>query len=129
MQSLGLINASLKNHTVLITGGGSGIGFSTALLFARMNANVAINYLPKDNDSKNRVINLKKKYKNVLAFPGDVSLEETAKEIVQETQKKFNGLNYLINNVGIALVDKPIPFQNLNKWTKYSSVKYIDNLV
>ena len=116
MQSFGLINASLKNHTVLITGGGSGIGFSTALLFARMNANVAINYLPKDNDSKNRVINLKKKYKNVLAFPGDVSLEETAKEIVQETQKKFNGLNYLINNVGIALVDKPIPFQNLNKF-------------
>ena len=55
MQSLGMINASLKNHTVLITGGGSGIGFSTAELFAKMNANVVINYLSDDKDSKKRV--------------------------------------------------------------------------
>ena len=58
MQSLGMINASLKNYTVLITGGGSGIGFSTAELFAKMNANVVINYLSDDKDSKERVFNL-----------------------------------------------------------------------
>ena len=111
MQSLGMINASLKNHTVLITGGGSGIGFSTAELFAKMNANVVINYLSDDKDSKKRVFDLRRKYTNVTEFPGDVSIENVSKGIVQEIKKKFNGLNFLINNVGIGLVKDPISFQ------------------
>ena len=127
MQSLGIINASLKNQTVLITGGGSGIGFATANLFAKMNANVVINYLTKDIDSKQRVIELKNKFKNVVAFPGDVSFEKVAKKIVFETHKTFNGLDYLINNVGIGLVKNPIPFQDLNQlnetfWQKIMKV-------
>ena len=48
MQSIGLIKASLNNYTVFITGGGSGIGYSTAILFAKMNANVAVNFLIDD---------------------------------------------------------------------------------
>ena len=55
MQSLGLIKASLQGFSVLITGGGSGIGLSTAELFAEMNANVAINYLPSDKESIKRI--------------------------------------------------------------------------
>jgi NAD(P)-dependent dehydrogenase (short-subunit alcohol dehydrogenase family) len=52
MKSLGLISAPLKNKTVFITGGGAGIGFATAKLFAKMEANVAINFFPGDVDSK-----------------------------------------------------------------------------
>ena len=55
MQSIGLIKASLNNYTVFITGGGSGIGYSTAILFAKMNANVAVNYLNNDEESVRRV--------------------------------------------------------------------------
>ena len=127
MQSLGMINASLKNHTVLITGGGSGIGFSTAELFAKMNANVVINYLSDDKDSKKRVFDLKKKYANVTEMLGDVSIKNVSKDIVKEIKKKFNGLNFLINNVGIGLVKDPISFQDLDKlndkfWNKIMTV-------
>ena len=54
MHNLSKIRASLSGHTLLITGGGSGIGYSTAKLFAEMGANVAINYLPEDIETKNR---------------------------------------------------------------------------
>ena len=40
MKSLGLISAPLKNKTVFITGGGAGIGFATAKLFAKMDVQI-----------------------------------------------------------------------------------------
>ena len=104
MQSLGLIKASLQGFSVLITGGGSGIGLSTAELFAEMNANVAINYLPSDKASIKRINLLSKKFSNIQAFPGDISNAEIAERVVLQTYKKFKSLNSLINNVGIGLV-------------------------
>ena len=127
MQNLGNINACLKNHTVLITGGGSGIGFSTAALFAKMKANVAINYLNDDEDSKERIKKLSNIYPNISVFPGDVSVERTSKKIIASIEEKYDSLNFLINNVGIGLVKNPIPFEDLNKidddfWNKILKV-------
>ena len=115
MYSIGKIKASLKGYTILITGGGSGIGLSTAKLFANMNANIAINYLPEDTESKNRVKELKEKYSNIIEIPGDVSQEKVAKKLIFETIEKFKGLNFLVNNVGIGLVKDPIPFNDLDQ--------------
>lgn len=127
MYGIDKIKASLKGHTILITGGGSGIGYATAKLFAKMNANIAINYLPEDTESKNRVKELKEKYINIIEVPGDVSQEIIAKRIVFETIEKFKGLNFLINNVGIGLVKDPIAFDDLdqlndNFWQKIMNV-------
>ena len=127
MYSIGKIKASLKGYTILITGGGSGIGFSTAKLFANMDANIAINYLPEDTESKNRVKELKEKYSNIIEIPGDVSQEIVAKKLIFETIEKFKGLNFLVNNVGIGLVKDPIPFYDLdqlndNFWQKIINV-------
>ncbi|MDA0763264.1 MAG: SDR family NAD(P)-dependent oxidoreductase [Proteobacteria bacterium] len=127
MHGIDKIKASLKGHTILITGGGSGIGYATAKLFAKMNANIAINYLPEDTESKNRVKELKEKYINIIEVPGDVSQEIIAKRIVFETIEKFKGLNFLINNVGIGLVKDPIAFDDLdqlndNFWQKIMNV-------
>ena len=127
MHGIDKIKASLKGHTILITGGGSGIGYATAKLFAKMDANIAINYLPEDTISKNRVKELKEKYINIIEVPGDVSQEIIAKRIVFETIEKFKGLNFLINNVGIGLVKDPIAFDDLdqlndNFWQKIMNV-------
>ena len=115
MHDINKIKASLINHTLLITGGGSGIGYSTAKLFAKMGANVAVNYLPEDKESKNRIKKLKEKYINIIEVPGDVSQDIIAKKIILETIEKFKGLNYLINNVGIGLVKDPISFDDLDQ--------------
>ena len=127
MYGIDKIKASLKGYTLLITGGGSGIGYATAKLFAKMDANIAINYLPEDTISKNRVKELKEKYINIIEVPGDVSQEIIAKKIIFETIEKFKGLNFLINNVGIGLVKDPIAFDDLdqlndNFWQKIMNV-------
>ena len=115
MHNLDKIRASLSGYTLLITGDGSGIGYSTAKLFAKMGANVAVNYLPEDIESKNRVNELKDKYINIIEVTGDVSQEKIAKRVIFETIKKFNSLNSLINNVGVGLVKDPIPFKELDQ--------------
>ena len=89
MQSLGLIKAPLRGFSVLITGGGSGIGLSTAELFAEMNANVAINYLPSDKASIKRINLLSKKFSNIQAFPGDISNPEIAERVVYKLTKSL----------------------------------------
>jgi len=114
MKSLGLISAPLKNKTVFITGGGAGIGFATAKLFAKMEANVAINFFPGDVDSKKRVENLKKEFPNISLYPGDVSKENEVKKIILKVIHKYAQINFLINNVGIGLVKNPIPFERLD---------------
>ena len=99
MQSLGLIKASLQGFSALITGGGSGIGLSTAELFAEMNANVAINYLPSDKESIKRINLLSKKFTNIHAFPGDISNAEIAERVVLQTYKKFKVCFLLLKSV------------------------------
>ena len=80
MDSLGLIKADLKSYKVLITGGGSGIGYSTSCLFAKMGATVAINYLPNDQEAQHQINKLKLNYENIIDVPGDVSDEIDAKK-------------------------------------------------
>ena len=86
MHNVGIIQASLNGYTLLITGGGSGIGYSTAKLFAKMGANVAVNYLSEDIESKKRINKLKDEYTNVIEVTGDVSQEKIAKKIIKDKE-------------------------------------------
>ena len=127
MKSLGLINATLDECNVLITGGGTGIGYATALLFLKMGASVSINFLPNDFKSETSIKLLKEKYKKVFLSPGDVSIEEEAINVVNKSKHTMGEINYLINNVGISLTDEPIPFERLDLinsefWEKMISV-------
>ena len=114
MKSLGLINATLDECNVLITGGGTGIGYATALLFLKMGASVSINFLPNDYKSETSIKLLKEKYKKVFLSPGDVSIEEEAIDVVNKSKHTMGEIYYLINNVGISLRDEPIPFERLD---------------
>ncbi len=51
----------LNGRKVLITGGDSGIGRAVAIAYAREGADVAINYLPEEEDDAREVVDLIKK--------------------------------------------------------------------
>ncbi len=88
--------------TVLITGGTSGIGRALALRFARSGYNVALNGRNVDRLSAIKS-ELEKCGISCLCIESDVSSESECRDLVQETVKRFGGIDILINNAGISM--------------------------
>ena len=89
---------------VLITGASSGIGESTAFIFAKNGYDLALNYFK----GYERIQKIKEQIESaysvsVLLLEGDVSKEENVKRIVDETIKEFGQIDVLINNAGISI--------------------------
>jgi len=88
----------------LITGASSGIGYSTALLFAKKGYDVVIHYF----HGEDRAIRLAEEIHEccevkTLVLQADISIENEVKHMVQEVIKEFGKIDVLVNNAGIAI--------------------------
>jgi NAD(P)-dependent dehydrogenase (short-subunit alcohol dehydrogenase family) len=88
----------LMDKVALITGGDSGIGQSTAVLFAREGADVAIVYLAEDEDAQKTVKLVEGEGRRCLTIRGDVGDESFCRQAVDQTVKEFGKLDILVNN-------------------------------
>jgi NAD(P)-dependent dehydrogenase (short-subunit alcohol dehydrogenase family) len=88
----------LTDKVALITGGDSGIGQSTALLFAREGADVAIVYLAEDEDAQKTKQLVEGEGRRCLTIRGDVGDESFCRQAVDQTVKEFGKLDILVNN-------------------------------
>lgn len=88
----------LEGKTALITGGDSGIGRATAILFAREGADVAIVYHSKDTDAAETLERVQAEGGQCLSFKGDVGDESFCRRVVEETARTFGRLDILVNN-------------------------------
>jgi len=96
----------LDNKVAIITGGNSGIGLATAILFCREGARVVIS-ARREADNKRVVDEITAWGGEIIAVQGDVSKKEDCKMIIDETIKKYGRIDILVNNAGI--VDKHMP--------------------
>lgn len=91
----------LAGRKALITGADSGIGAATAIAFAREGADVAMSYLPEEEEDAARVAGiLKEAGVTVLTFPGDLRDQDYCLELVAKTVEGLGGLDILVNNGG-----------------------------
>jgi NAD(P)-dependent dehydrogenase (short-subunit alcohol dehydrogenase family) len=95
----------LENKTALITGGGTGVGKATAMLFAREGANVVITGRREEvlveTAGEAKANNL-----SIEFLVSDVSLEEDCKHAVDFTINKFGRIDILFNNAGVSYMGK-----------------------
>jgi len=91
---------SLDNKVAIITGGASGIGFSTAKLLAEMGANVAILDV-NENRGNLAVKEIKKIAKKAEFYLCDVTKDNECKNTVETIVKDFGRVDILFNNAGV----------------------------
>ncbi|HKB43183.1 MAG TPA: SDR family oxidoreductase [Chitinophagaceae bacterium] len=89
------------NKTVIITGGGSGIGKAASLLFAKQGATVHIIEL-NQQQADDTVAMVKKNGGNAMAHLCDVCNQQQ----VGKTLKEIGKVDVLVNNAGIAHIGK-----------------------
>ena len=95
-----------KNKTVVITGGGTGIGRELARMFLEEGANVVINGR-RTAKLKETKLALDPTDNHIALYAGDISKPGTARKLIQTAINRFGGVDVLINNAGIF---KPTPF-------------------
>lgn len=90
----------LKGKTVVITGGNSGVGAATAMLFAAEGANVVISARRKAalDEVAGKITAAGGK---ALAVPTDISDDAECKALIKAAVDAFGGLDVLVNNAGV----------------------------
>ena len=104
----------LENQVAIITGGGRGIGRSTALSFAREGADLAIaaQTLSEIETVAGKVCALGRQ---ALAIPTNVTQKSQVDALVKRTLDRFGKIDILVNNAGIA-IHNPIPKIREEDW-------------
>ena len=91
----------LKGKVALITGGDSGIGKATAILYAKEGANVAISYFDEDNDALETLERLQDIGVKAKVYKHDLKSEKDAYNLIENVVNDFSTINILVNNGGV----------------------------
>jgi len=107
----------LVGKAAIVTGGDSGIGRSVAVLFAREGADVAINYLPEEQeDADETKHHIEQAGRRCLQVPGDLKDAEFCQRLIETAVDEFGRLDVLVSNAAYQN-RKPSPEKiTLDEW-------------
>ncbi|MCR8633278.1 SDR family NAD(P)-dependent oxidoreductase [Paenibacillus radicis (ex Xue et al. 2023)] len=91
----------LQDKITLITGSGSGIGQSSALLFAKEGATVIVNDLMEEK-GRETVELIKQAGGNAIFIQADVTDPESVKAMVDQVIAAYGRIDVLFNNAGVS---------------------------
>ena len=87
----------LEGRVALITGGDSGIGRATAVLFAREGARVAILYKDEHEDAQETVDLIEQEGAEGLSIALDIGDKQQVQDAVRRVTERFGKINVLVN--------------------------------
>lgn len=113
-----ILSTTMSNHldmntTAFVTGGSQGIGREICETLAQNGANVAIAsrgdgiYETRDRIGRPNA---------TLAAETDVTDEDSVQSSIESTVDKFGGIDYVVNNAGIAGPTAPVETIGLESW-------------
>ena len=107
----------LKGRKALITGADSGIGAAVAIAFAREGADVALSYLPAEEDDARHVCDvIREAGVKAVALPGDLTDPDYCQQVVHDAADGLGGLDALVNNAGRQIAVEEIEDLTDEQW-------------
>lgn len=122
------MDLGLSSKTALVAGSTKGLGFAIAKTLVAEGSKVMINSRSKKNvDAALIGLQTPENSENVNGFVGDVTNEDTCKEIVYRTVENFGGMDILITNSGGP---PPGTFINLSseQWRDALDLSFLSHL-
>lgn len=113
--------SQFEGKVALITGGTSGIGRATAIAFAREGAKVVIGGR-RAKEGTEVVGEIQRTGGEAIFVETDVSIEESVKNLVAATVKKFRRIDFAFNNAGIESPLAQLFLQRADDFDKVMSV-------
>jgi NAD(P)-dependent dehydrogenase (short-subunit alcohol dehydrogenase family) len=111
------MTAELAGKVALVTGGTSGIGRDTAVLFAKEGAKVVVTGR-REAEGKETLEMIRAAGSDGLFLKGDVANAAEVEMMVQKTVEKFGRLDIAFNNAGIEGAWVPIVEQSEEDWDR-----------
>ncbi len=110
-----------KGKVALITGSGTGMGAATALMLAKLGANIAV--VGIEQAPIERVASeIKAAGARAIAIQADVARPEDNQRMVTETLNAFGALHYAVNNAGISGNFGSIEDTSVDEWRRVVGV-------
>jgi len=99
----------LRNKVAVISGGDSGIGKASAILFAREGADIAILYLNEHADAEKTRDSIEKEHgRRCILIAGDIGKETFCKNAISKVIKAFGRVDILVNNAALHYESKKL---------------------
>lgn len=109
----------LKGRKALITGADSGIGAAVAIAFAREGADIALNYLPVEEEDAQHIIDtIRATGRKAIALPGDLRDKTFCEQMVEDAVSELGGLDALVNNAGKQVISEDLTDLDDEKWVE-----------
>jgi NADP-dependent 3-hydroxy acid dehydrogenase YdfG len=106
----------LSGKTVLITGGGSGIGLASARLFLQEGAKVAI--AGRSEAKLREAAQALDGGDRLLAAAADVAEPEQVKSLMRRVRERFGPVDILVNNAGTNLKERTMRELTVEAWQR-----------
>jgi glucose 1-dehydrogenase len=91
----------LEGKTVLITGGGQGIGQGIAYRLAEEGANIVIDYVGNPLSANETVAKIQEGGRRALAVEADISSVDQIHSMMKQAVDYFGAVDILVNNAGV----------------------------
>ena len=105
---------NIENKAAMITGGSKGIGYAIAERFIRDRAKVFI--CARDKSELKIAIERLSQFGQADGEVCDVRSEDQVRMMLEECERRFGGVDILINNAGIGIMGKTVEEMNGNEF-------------
>jgi 3-oxoacyl-[acyl-carrier protein] reductase len=97
----------LEGRVALVTGASRGIGRAIAIALAEAGADIGVNFRERREHAEEVAAQIQRLGRKAAVLQADVSQADSARKLVKETTAELGSIGILVNNAGIARVQKP----------------------